>query len=267
MLKNTYQSPNCKPEEQPCCWRAPLTPQIKCNKARAEAASKAGDLGSQIGSSFNNLQTTFADAKAIADRQACQQKIIGNALKYLQDAACDAAMKTPTDDISGIWPEVLKEAKGMGDGEAYTKCDGPYNHVVIVNGCKDKCAQPATLQALYGGADSGAANKCFNDCMRSRNIGKMPVQGFEDAKKWHQTSCESQCIPQCEAVGLTAAELCKKCKAACRCRFRDRVRFGFRRIRQAQANSRLRHRSSPIESAREEKWGCCFLRCIATRHY
>ena len=66
----------------------------------------------------------------------------------------------------------------MGDGEAYAKCDGPYNKVVIVNGCKDKCAQPATLQALYGSADSGAANSAL-DCMRSRSA--RPGPGFEGA--------------------------------------------------------------------------------------
>ena len=121
-------------------------------------------------------------------------------------------MKTPTDDISGIWPEVLKEAKGMGDGEAYTQCDGPYNKVVRVNGCKDKCAQPATLQALYGGTDSGAANKCFNDCMSLRIIGKTPI-GFEDAKQWQQDSCKSQCVPLCD--GNEASVACNKCKDAC----------------------------------------------------
>ena len=140
VLKNTYKSPNCKPAEQPCCWRAPWPPELKCKKARAEAASRAGNLVL----SFNDLQLTFADAKMIADRKACQQAITGKKIQYISDAACDAAAKTPTDDFSGIWPQVLQSAKGRAEGDSYHQCDGPYNRQVKINGCQDKCANAAT---------------------------------------------------------------------------------------------------------------------------
>lgn len=205
----------CKPKEQPCCQQVPLTPAIKCKKARAEAASRVGNLGSQIGQGFNNPQTTDADAQMIADRQACQQAIMGNALKYLQDAACDAASKTPADDFSGIWPAVLQAAKDMGLGEAYTKCDGPYNRKVKINGCRNKCAQPATLKALYNKIDAGAEMQCNSDCVSGAIVGRMPTPGLEDAKQWQQDSCMNQCIPLCETLGPTSAALCKQCKDAC----------------------------------------------------
>jgi len=213
LLKNTYKSPSCKPAEQPCCWRAPWPPELKCKKARAEAASKVGNLSSQIGQSFNNLSTSNADAKMIADRQACQQAIMGNALKYVQDAACDAAMKTPTDDFSGIWPAVLQAAKGMADGEAYTKCDGPYNKQVKINNCKYKCASAATLQALYKSTGPAAANQCFDDCLSGAIVGKMPTPGLEQSQSQQQASCLSQCFPICDGNSGSAA--CNNCKNAC----------------------------------------------------
>lgn len=210
ILKNTYKTPKCKPDEQPCCWRAPWTPQMKCDKARAEAASKVGNLGSQIGSSFLNIPETNATPQAIADRKACQQKIIGNTLKYVQDAACDAAMKTPTDDYSGIWPAVLQTAKGTGDGEAYTQCDGPYNKVVKIVGCKKKCAQPATLKALYGEVGPAAASKCYDDCMSGAIVGKMNTPGYQQSQSQQQSSCVQSCKIICQDTPTSTA--CQNCK-------------------------------------------------------
>jgi hypothetical protein len=210
LLKNTYKTTGCKPAEQPCCWRAPWPPALKCKKARAEAASKVGNLGSQIGQSFNNLQTTDADAKMIADRQACQQAIIGNTLKYVQEAACDAAMKTPTDDYSGIWPGVLQAAKDRGLGDSYTKCDGPYNRQVKINGCKNKCTSAATLQAVYGKSDPGASSQCYNDCMSGALVGKMSNPGRQQSQAQQQASCVAHCKLACDNVP-TSVE-CKNCK-------------------------------------------------------
>ncbi|PKN50948.1 MAG: hypothetical protein CVU55_14495 [Deltaproteobacteria bacterium HGW-Deltaproteobacteria-13] len=210
LLKNTYKTTGCKPSEQPCCWRAPWPPALKCKKARADAASKLGNLGSQIGQSFNNLPTTNADAQTIADRQACQQKIIGNALYYLQEAACEAAMKTPTDDYSGIWPAVLKAAKESGLGDAYTKCDGPYNRHVKIIGCKNKCANAATLQAVYGNSGPGASNQCYNDCISGALVGKMSNPGLQQAQSQQQASCVAQCKITCDNAPTSVP--CQNCK-------------------------------------------------------
>jgi len=210
ILKNTYKTPGCKPTEQPCCWRAPWPPELKCKKARAEAAAKTGNLSTQIGQSFNNLSTTGADAKMIADRQACQQGILGSVLKYVQDAACDAAAKTPTDDFSGIWPDVLQKAKGVALGEAYMKCDGPYNRAVKINGCKAKCAQTATLQALYKSTGSAAATQCYDDCMSGAIAGKMNDPGQQQAQAAQQASCVAQCKVACENAPTSVA--CQNCK-------------------------------------------------------
>jgi hypothetical protein len=213
MLKNTYKTPGCIPTEQPCCWRAPWPPALKCKKARAEAAAHLGNLAGQIGQDFSNLPPAFADAQMIAERKACQQAILGNTLKYVQDAACDAAAKTPTDDFSGIWPEVLKQAKGVAGGEAYTKCDGPYNKRVRINGCKDKCAQPGTLMALYKRTDASASTQCFDDCMSGKIVGRMKTPGLQQSKTNQQTNCLSQCFPLCDGNPGSAA--CKKCQDAC----------------------------------------------------
>jgi hypothetical protein len=213
VLKNTYKTPGCAPTQQPCCWRAPWPPALKCKKARAEAASRVGDLASQIGQDFNNLPPTFADAQMIAERKACQQAILGNTLKYVQDAACDAAAKTPTDDFSGIWPDVLKKAKGIAGGDSYTKCDGPYNKRVRINGCKDKCAQPATLQALYKRTDSSAATQCFDECMSGKIVGRMKTPAAQQSQSNQQTNCLSQCFPLCD--GNQGSVACINCKNAC----------------------------------------------------
>jgi hypothetical protein len=204
--------PSCKPKEQPCCKKLPLTPEIKCKKAQDEAVFKVGDLGSQIGQSFNNLSDTWADAQMIADRKACQQTIMANALKYVQSAACDAAMNTPTDDISGIWPAVLQAAKGLADGEGYTKCDGPYNKKVKIIGCKNKCAQPGFLKAVYNRTDSGAEMQCNQECLSGvLNVKTCP--GCDDMKRNQQSSCLSQCFPLCD--GNVGSAACNKCKDAC----------------------------------------------------
>lgn len=213
VLKNTFNTPGCKPTEQPCCWRAPWPPALKCKKARAEAASRVGNLAGQIEQGFNKLPTTSADAQMIADRQACQQAILGSTLKYVQDAACAAAAKTATDDFSGIWPDVLKQAIGVAVGEAYTKCDGPYNKRVKINGCKDKCAQPATLKALYRRTDSSAATQCYDDCMSGRMVGKMRTPAMEQSQSNQQANCLSQCFPLCD--GNQASAACINCKNAC----------------------------------------------------
>jgi hypothetical protein len=213
VLKNTYKTPGCAPTQQPCCWRAPWPPALKCNKARAEAAARVGDLASQIGQDFNNLPPTFADAQMIAERKACQQAILGNTLKYVQDAACAAAAKTPTDDFSGIWPTVLKSVKGLAGGESYTKCDGPYNKRVRINGCKDKCAQPGTLQALYKRTDSSAATQCFDECMSGKIVGRTKYPAMEQSQSNQQANCLSQCVPLCDTVPKSQA--CIKCENAC----------------------------------------------------
>jgi hypothetical protein len=210
LLKNTYKTPDCIPTEQPCCWRAPWPPALKCKKARAEAASRMGNLSSQIGQAFNPLSTSNADGKAITDRQSCQQAVLGKTLQYVQDAACDAASKTPTDDFSGIWPDVLQKAKGAALGDAYTKCDGPYNRSVRINGCKVKCAQPATLQALYKSTGAAAASQCYDDCMSGALAGKMSDPGHEMAQAQQQSSCVSQCQLICENVPTSVA--CQNCK-------------------------------------------------------
>ncbi|TAN42757.1 MAG: hypothetical protein EPN25_02490 [Nitrospirae bacterium] len=210
LLKNTYKTPGCIPAEQPCCWRAPWPPELKCKKARAEAASRVGNLGSQIEQSFNDLSASNADAKMIADRQACQQAIIGNTLKYVQDAACDAAAKTPTDDYSGIWPAVLQAAKGTASGDAYTKCDGPYNKQVKINGCKSKCANAATLQALYGSSGPSASNQCYSDCMTGAIVGKMKDPGHQQMQSQQQANCIAQCKITCENAPTSVA--CVNCK-------------------------------------------------------
>jgi hypothetical protein len=201
---------SCKPKEQPCCQQVPLTPEIKCKKARAEAASRMGNLGSQIGQGFNNLQPTFATAQMIEDRQACQHAVMGNALKYLQDAACDAASKTPTDDISGIWPAALQAAKDMGFGKAYTDCDGPYNSQVKINGCKDKCSQPATQKALYGGTGAGVEKQCNSDCISGAIVGRTPGPGYEDSQIGQQSSCVVNCRNACRESS-TSVE-CQNCQ-------------------------------------------------------
>lgn len=210
LLKNTYKTPGCKPAEQPCCWRAPWPPELKCKKARAEAAARMGNLSAQIGQSFNNLSTANADAKTVADRQACQQGILGNTLRYVQDAACEAAAKTPTDDFSGIWPDVLQKAKGAALGEAYTKCDGPYNRSVKIFGCKAKCAQTATLQALYKSTGAAAAAQCYDDCMSGAFVGQMNDPGHQQSQAQQQSSCVMQCQLTCQNYPTSIA--CQNCK-------------------------------------------------------
>ncbi len=210
ILKNTYKTPGCNPAEQPCCWRAPWPPELKCAKARAEAASKMGNLGAEIGQSFNKLPTTNADAKTIVDRQACQQAILGKTLQYVQDAACDAAAKTPTDDFSGIWPAVLSAVKSRAGGDAYTRCDGPYNRTVKINGCKAKCAQSATLQVLYHSTGPAAADQCYADCMSGAIVGQTNDPGHQQSQAQQQSSCLAQCQVVCDNAPTSVA--CQNCK-------------------------------------------------------